>query len=163
MGGASGWQFWIDRGGTFTDCIGIAPDGRVHVHKLLSSDEAPVVGVRAILEQAGALAPGAPVPPCRVRLGSTVATNALLERRGAPTVWVTHEGLGDVITIGTQERPALFDLRIERPVPLARAVIECGGRVAADGSPVSELDEAALARRLEAARAEGATSVAITG
>jgi len=99
------WDFWIDRGGTFTDCIGRAPDGELHVFKLLSSDTAPVEGIRAILERAGAVEAGAALPAANVRLGTTVATNALLERRGAPTLLVASRGLGDVLEIGTQERP----------------------------------------------------------
>ena len=94
---AEDWRFWIDRGGTFTDCIGLAPDGTVRVEKILSSDRAPVDAVRRILARAGI--PGA-LPPCRVRLGTTVATNALLTRRGAPTLLVTNRGLGDVLEIG---------------------------------------------------------------
>jgi len=76
------WEFWIDRGGTFTDVIGRAPDGTLHVAKLLSSVSSPADGVRALLEREGGLAPGAPLPACSLRLGTTVATNALLERRG---------------------------------------------------------------------------------
>ena len=156
------WQFWIDRGGTFTDCIGVAPDGRVLVHKLLSSDDAPTLGIRTLLEREGVIERGAALPRCRVRLGSTVATNALLERRGTPTVWVTDRGLGDVLAIGTQERPALFDLRIERPAPLPGWVVECDGRTGADGARVGDFDETALARQLADARAGGARSLAVT-
>ena len=104
------WEFAVDRGGTFTDCIGVAPDGSLHTAKVLSSDTAPVEGIRLVLERAGALAPGAELPTCRVRLGTTVATNALLERRGTPTLLVADAGLGDLLAIGTQERPELFDL-----------------------------------------------------
>ena len=113
-GADPGWEFWIDRGGTFTDCIGLAPDGRLHVAKILSSDRAPVEGIRRIL----GVPDDAPLPPCRVKLGTTVATNALLERRGARTLLVTSEGLGDLLRIGTQERPELFDLAIRRAPPL---------------------------------------------
>ncbi len=158
----SGWSFWIDRGGTFTDCIGRAPDGR-RVHcKLLSSDSGPVQGIRAILEREGVVAPGEALPACEVKLGSTVATNALLERRGAPTLWVTNRGLGDVLTIGTQERPSLFALDIRRPEVLQSAVIECAGRVSVDGAVVEDLDLEALGRELAAARRQGLDSLAIS-
>ncbi len=95
------WEFAVDRGGTFTDCIGIAPDATRHTAKLLSSDTAPVEGIRAILERAGALGSRGELPACRVRIGTTVGTNALLERRGRPTLLVTNRGLGDLLTIGT--------------------------------------------------------------
>ncbi len=124
MSRAPRWEFWIDRGGTFTDCIARSPDGGLHSAKLLSSDEAPALAVRSILEAQGVVAPGAPLPACSVKLGSTVATNALLERRGARTALVTHAALGDVFTIGTQERPELFALAIRRPPPRPRV----GGR-----------------------------------
>src|SRR5690606_31305635 len=113
------WQFWIDRGGTFTDVIARAPDGTLHVEKLLSEnpaqyDDAALEGIRRVL----GLARGAPIPTERiaaVKMGTTVATNALLERRGAPTVLVTTAGLGDALRIGTQARPDLFALRIVLP------------------------------------------------
>ncbi len=155
------WQFWVDRGGTFTDCIGLAPGGALHVAKILSSDTAPVEGVRAVLERAGAIAQGAPLPPCSVELGTTVATNALLERRGERTLLVADEGLGDVLTIGTQERPELFALHIEKPVPLHERVVEIGGRRAVDGSEASIFDEVALREALRAARSAGVESVAV--
>ena len=138
------WQFAIDRGGTFTDCIGQAPDGTRHVAKLLSSDTAPVEGVRRILSEAGALGPDGGLPACRIRLGTTLATNALLERRGAPTALVANRGLGDLLEIGTQERPDLFALDIRKPAPLPARVIEVAGRVCAAGEPVGEIAAAEL-------------------
>ncbi len=155
------WEFWVDRGGTFTDVIGRAPDGALHTAKLLSTDAAPVEGIRRILERAGQVAPGAPLPPCRVKLGTTVATNALLERAGARTLLVTNRGLGDVFSIRTQERPELFALQIRRPPPLHERVLETGGRVAADGAPLEALDEAELRGALASARSEGVESVAL--
>ena len=159
--GPSRWEFWIDRGGTFTDCIGVAPDGRWHVHKCLSSDQAPVEGIRALLEGAGALAPGEKLPECSVKMGSTVATNALLERKGSATVWVANEGLGDLLQIGTQQRPELFRLEIEKPAPLHTAVVECAGRLSADGTPVDELDEENLRRDLDEVLGRGVRSLAV--
>ncbi|HEX5065314.1 MAG TPA: hydantoinase B/oxoprolinase family protein [Myxococcota bacterium] len=158
---AAGWEFWIDRGGTFTDVIGRAPDGTLHVAKLLSSVSSPADGVRALLEREGGLAPGAPLPPCSLRLGTTVATNALLERRGVATLLVANRGLGDVLEIGTQERPELFELCIHKPSPLPRAVLEVAGRAAADGTLLEALDEDAARAALRAARADGIASVAI--
>ncbi|MDP6977064.1 MAG: hydantoinase B/oxoprolinase family protein [Myxococcota bacterium] len=155
------WEFWIDRGGTFTDCIARAPDGQLHSTKLLSSDEAPREAIRQVLESRDVIAPGDPLPPCRVKLGSTVATNALLERRGARTLLVANRGLGDVVRIGTQERPHLFELDIQRAEPLPEEVAEVAGRVAVDGTTIETIDEAACLRALEAARERGLTSVAV--
>jgi len=157
------WQFWIDRGGTFTDCIGIAPDGGLHTTKLLSSDTAPVEGIRAILERAGAVARGDPPPPCSVKLGTTVATNALLERRGARTLLVTNRGLGDLLEIGTQARPELFELEIRKPSPLHERALELPGRIGPDGAPLEPLDEAMARVALGEALSEGFHSVAIVG
>jgi 5-oxoprolinase (ATP-hydrolysing) len=158
----SGWSFWIDRGGTFTDCIGRAPDGRRFTCKLLSSDSAPVEGIRSILAREEGLGPGEPLPPCEVKLGSTVATNALLERRGAPTVLVANCGLGDVLAIGTQERPALFDLNIRRSPVLHSEVVECAGRVSVTGVEVEALDLEGLSAKLVDARERGLDSIAIS-
>ena len=157
------WCFWIDRGGTFTDCIGRAPDGRLHTHKLLSSDTAPVEGIQALLQRAGSWWPGEPLPPCTVKLGTTVATNALLERRGVPTLLVTTRGLGDLLTIGTQERPELFDLEIRKTPPLAQEVLEVDLRLEPDGTVAAAPDEDAVREALAAARARGLASVAVLG
>jgi len=153
------WSFWIDRGGTFTDGIGIAPDGTLRTAKFLSSDLAPVQVIHRLLADAGQSE--GPVPPARVALGTTVATNALLERRGVPTLFVTQEGFGDLLAIGTQERPELFELAIRKPEPLPTAVLEVRGRVGADGSIVEPLDREAARRGLERARRHGLRAVAI--
>ncbi|HVP28039.1 MAG TPA: hydantoinase B/oxoprolinase family protein [Myxococcota bacterium] len=155
------WEFFVDRGGTFTDVIGVAPDGTRHVTKRLSSDTAALEGMRAILEQAGALAARAPLPRCRVRLGTTIATNALLERRGARALLITHEGLGEVFEIGTQQRPELFALRIEKPPPLHARTLETRGRDAPDGREIAPEDERAFERGLAEARGAGCTAAAI--
>ncbi|UCE84879.1 MAG: 5-oxoprolinase, partial [Deltaproteobacteria bacterium] len=160
-GPAQGWDFWVDRGGTFTDCIGIAPDGTLHTAKVLSSDTAPVEAIRAVLGAAGVLEPDAPPPRCRVRLGTTVATNALLERRGVRTLLVANRGLGDVVAIGTQERPELFTLAVEKPPPVQERVVEVAGRVGVDGVAIEPLDEPAAREALAAARRDGIESVAI--
>ncbi|MFQ5417429.1 MAG: hydantoinase/oxoprolinase N-terminal domain-containing protein, partial [Myxococcota bacterium] len=149
------WEFAIDRGGTFTDCIGVAPDGSVHVAKRLSVDDAAADAMRALLVRAGVITAEQALPACRVRMGTTVATNALLERRGVRTLLVANAGLGDVLAIGTQERPDLFALRIDKPRPLHDRVIEVSGRVAADGAVVTPLDEDAAAAALAEARRAG--------
>ncbi len=160
----SGWTFWIDRGGTFTDVIGRTPDGVEQTLKLLSASpsypDAAVEAMRRLL----AVEPRAPFPAGRVsaiRMGTTVATNALLERKGARTLLVTTRGFADAVLIGDQSRPELFALDIIRPEPLYSGVVEAGERLAADGSVVTALDTAALAANLARARADGFTSVAI--
>ena len=156
------WEFWVDRGGTFTDVVARRPDGVVDALKLLSVApgrylDATVPGIRRLLERHGAT--GAAIS--RVRVGTTVATNALLERSGARTLLVTNAGLGDALAIGTQERPQLFRRHIELPAPLYETVIEARGRVDAEGHELEATDPAALAAALGAARAAGAQSVAI--
>ncbi len=158
------WVFWIDRGGTFTDVLGRASDGRIETLKLLSSsplyEDAAVEAMRRMLDATS----GEPFPAERVeaiKMGTTVATNALLERKGAKTLLVTTEGFADALLIGDQARPDLFALDIVKPTPLFAGVIEAAERLAADGAVVTELDEPALAARLAAAKAEGCESVAI--
>ncbi len=158
------WSFWIDRGGTFTDVLGRDPSGRVHTAKLLSAsrqyEDAAVEGMRRLLS----VPMGEPFPAERVeaiKMGTTVATNALLERKGARVLLVTTAGFADALLIGDQARPDLFALDIDKPAPLFAGVIEADERLAADGSVVSPLDEAALAIRLTAAKAEGYEAVAI--
>jgi 5-oxoprolinase (ATP-hydrolysing) len=158
------WSFWIDRGGTFTDVIGRADDSKEVSLKLLSASaayaDAAVEAMRRIL---GA-APGAPFPAERVeaiKMGTTVATNALLERAGARTLFVTTAGFADALFIGDQARPDLFALNIERPGPLYDGVVEAGERLAADGAVVRPLDAEALRAQLTLALSEGFTSAAI--
>ncbi|HUR73642.1 MAG TPA: hydantoinase B/oxoprolinase family protein [Sporichthya sp.] len=159
------WRFWIDRGGTFTDVVGRRPDGAVVTHKLLSADpqryaDAAVAGIRVLL----GLSAGGPIPAGmveEVRLGTTVATNALLERRGARTALVITKGFTDALTIGYQNRPHIFARRIERSTPPAERVIALDERMAADGAVLREPDLAALRTELEAARADGIEAVAV--
>ncbi|RAK61954.1 hydantoinase B/oxoprolinase family protein [Phenylobacterium kunshanense] len=158
------FSFWIDRGGTFTDVIGRADDGAEVSLKLLSAsaayEDAAVEAMRRVL---GA-APGTPFPADRVeaiKMGTTVATNALLERRGARTLFVTTEGFADALAIGDQARPDLFALNIQKPEPLYAGVVEARERLSADGAIVTPLDADALKTRLEAAVADGFTSAAI--
>ncbi len=160
-----GWRFWIDRGGTFTDVVGRRPDGTLGMHKLLSVDpdryaDAAVAGIRVLL----GLEPGAPVAPGsveEVRLGTTVATNALLERRGARTALVITKGFSDALSIGYQNRPHIFARQIVRATPPAERVIPFDERVTADGTVLREPDLEALRTSLEAARADGIEAVAV--
>ena len=222
------WQFWIDVGGTFTDCVAQSPRGEIHKWKTLSSgvvkgtvgaesherivrddlraadvrdfwrgwrisvgdwasevsgsesgslrlqdpippgmldaayelrciDEAPVQCIRRLLK----LRIDEPIPPVDVRMGTTRGTNALLERKGARTVFVTTQGFGDILLIGSQDRPDLFALNIEKPSPLYNTVIEAQERLAADGSVLVALEEEPLAEQLQALLSEGYGSVAI--
>ncbi len=159
------WQFWIDRGGTFTDIVARAPDGRLSTHKLLSENperyrDAAIAGIRQVL----GLAPDAAIPPGlvdAVKMGTTVATNALLERRGARTLLVVERGFGDMLRIGNQARPRLFDLRITRPTLLYERVVEIGGRVDVHGTEREPLDAAGAAAAFAQARAEGFEATAI--
>ncbi|MBN2685869.1 MAG: hydantoinase/oxoprolinase family protein, partial [Pontiellaceae bacterium] len=223
------WEFWIDVGGTFTDCIARSPTNELITRKVLSSgvtkgrgtlsagvlsdpcrtdpdgfwvgytlylldetgaavhsalvtdfrsgelhfeppcaagecsyeltsgEESPLLAIRHIL----GLRKDQPIPPCSVRLGTTRGTNALLERRGARTVFVTTKGFGDVLRIGNQDRPRLFDLAIKKPPPLFERVIEVDERITADGAVQKAPDEAALRKQFIQAKAAGIESVAI--
>ncbi len=158
------WAFWIDRGGTFTDVLGRAPDGAVHTLKLLSAAPAYADAAVEAMRRMLAVAPGDPFPAERVeaiRMGTTVATNALLERKGARTLLVTTVGFADALLIGDQARPDLFALDIVKPAPLFAGVLEAAERLDADGSVLSALDEAALKAGFEKAKVEGFEAVAI--
>src|SRR5215472_9207372 len=130
---ARGWQFWIDRGGTFTDVVARRPDGTLLTHKLLSDNperyrDAALQGIRDLL----GIAAGQPIPSAvidAVKMGTTVATNALLERKGERTVLVTTRGFGDALRIGYQNRPRLFERHIHMPELLYERVIEVEERV----------------------------------
>ncbi|WP_299510385.1 hydantoinase/oxoprolinase family protein, partial [uncultured Limnohabitans sp.] len=163
--GKNRWQFWIDRGGTFTDVVGKRPDGSLVTHKLLSENpeqyrDAAVAGIRHLL----GLKAGETVTPemveC-VKMGTTVATNALLERKGEATLLVTTQGFGDALRIAYQNRPRLFDRQIVLPELLYSAVVEAHERVAVDGEVLQPLDEAHLRTQLAHAHQQGVRSVAI--
>jgi 5-oxoprolinase (ATP-hydrolysing) len=159
------WQFWIDRGGTFTDVVARRPDGSLDTLKLLSEDPGryPDAALEAIRRFLG-VAPGEPLPVERieaVKMGTTVATNALLERKGEPTVLVVTKGFRDQLRIAYQNRPRIFDRRIRLPELLHSRVIEVDERVGARGEIVSPLDEAHARAALAAAFADGFRSVAI--
>ncbi|HEX2840020.1 hydantoinase B/oxoprolinase family protein [Hyphomicrobium sp.] len=162
---STAWQFWIDRGGTFTDIVAVTPEGRVSALKLLSEapglyQDAAIAGIRRFL----GLAPDEPIPAARiasVKIGTTVATNALLERKGEPTVLVITEGLEDQLEIGTQARPDIFARRIVKPDMLYSRVVGASERVRADGTIEKPLDQGKLAADFASARREGFNSVAI--
>src|SRR6201991_1727969 len=149
------WQFWIDRGGTFTDIVARDPDGKLSTHKLLSENperykDAAIAGIKTIL----GLAPDDPIPPGRidaVKMGTTVATNALLERKGDRTLLLVNKGFADALRIGNQARPRLFDLEITLPSMLYEQVAEVSGRVGVDGTEVEKLDENEARAALKAA------------
>jgi 5-oxoprolinase (ATP-hydrolysing) len=159
------WDFWIDRGGTFTDVIGRRPDGSLVSHKLLSENpeayrDAAVQGIRNLL----GLAPGEPIPANRIgaiKMGTTVATNALLERKGARTLLVTTQGFRDALRIGYQARPKIFARHIIKPQVLFERVLEVAERVRADGTVEQAPDLDAIRPELVRARDEGITGVAI--
>jgi 5-oxoprolinase (ATP-hydrolysing) len=162
---SSRWQFWIDRGGTFTDIVAKKPDGTLVTHKLLSENpeqyrDAAVAGIRHLL----GLKPGEPVTPALVecvKMGTTVATNALLERKGEKTLLVTTRGFRDALRIAYQDRPRLFDRHIQLPELLYSRVIEAEERVSAQGEVLQALDEATLRAELQAAFDAGLRSVAV--
>jgi 5-oxoprolinase (ATP-hydrolysing) len=160
-----GWEFWIDRGGTFTDVVARRPDNTLAVHKLLSEDpgrytDPAVAGIRRML----GVDEGAPIPAgliSEVRLGTTVATNALLERKGEPTVLVITRGFADALRIAYQDRPRIFDRQIVRPEMVYSRVIEATERTGARGEVIVALDEDAVACGLRAAYDDGFRSVAV--
>ena len=159
----TGWQFWIDRGGTFTDVVARRPDGVLVTRKLLSDNpehyrDAAIQGIRELLGTAA----DAPVTGVdSVKMGTTVATNALLERKGDRTLLVVNRGFRDALRIGYQTRPHLFDLRITLPEMLYERVAEVDGRVAANGGVLVPLDGAGAEAVLREAYADGIRSVAI--
>src|SRR5688572_29216126 len=159
------WQFWIDRGGTFTDIVARRPDGSIATHKLLSENpgrygDAAIAGIREVLQ----LRPGAPIPVDAieaVKMGTTVATNALLERKGERTVLFITRGFGDALRIAYQNRPRIFDRHIVLPEMLYHKVVEVEERVDARGEVVLPLNIQLARQDLAACHAEGYRSIAI--
>jgi 5-oxoprolinase (ATP-hydrolysing) len=159
------WQFWIDRGGTFTDVVGRRPDGRLVTHKLLSENpqsyaDAAVAGMRHLLGLQADMPITTQQVEC-VKMGTTVATNALLERKGEPTLLVITRGFGDALRIGYQERPKIFERHIVLPELLYARVVEARERVDAGGAVIEPLDQTHLLGQLRQARDAGLRSVAI--
>src|ERR1700758_3385900 len=162
---AGAWEFWIDRGGTFTDVIGRRPDGGLVTHKLLSENpeaysDAAVQGIRNLL---GLPRDGA-IPSARigaVKMGTTVATNALLERKGERTLLLITKGFRDALRIGYQPRPKIFAKHIIKPDMLYERVAEVDERVRADGTVERAIDLDAVRSELEQAKRDGIRAVAI--
>ncbi len=160
-----GWDFWIDRGGTFTDIVARDPAGRLHLRKLLSVnpdhyDDAPLHAIRTLL----GVPSGSAIPPDQiheVRMGTTLATNALLERQGAPVALLVTEGFRDLLRIGYQDRPDLFAVKIELPEYLALETIEIRERILSDSTIDRAMDETAARKSLEALRTQGIDSLAV--
>ncbi|MBW7850696.1 MAG: hydantoinase B/oxoprolinase family protein [Rhodospirillales bacterium] len=159
------WEFWVDRGGTFTDIVARTPEGGFKPYKLLSENpeaysDAAIQGIRNLM----GLTPGERIPAERiaaVKMGTTVATNALLERKGDRVLLVTNKGFADALAIGYQSRPRLFDREIKKPELLYERVAEVGGRFLDDGTEEEPLDEPAAREVLQAAYDDGIRSVAV--
>ena len=159
------WDFWIDRGGTFTDLVGRDPDGALHPYKLLSENpeaykDAAIEGIRNLL----GVNPGDAIPSDKVgavKMGTTVATNALLERKGDPTALLVTKGFGDGLRIGYQARPDIFAKEIIKPEQLYDLVFEVDERVLADGTIEQAPDDDAISAALEQAREKGIDAIAI--
>ncbi|WP_317056143.1 hydantoinase B/oxoprolinase family protein [Roseovarius rhodophyticola] len=159
------WEFWIDRGGTFTDIVALDPNGEVHTHKLLSENperyaDAAVQGIRDVMGVTGAFPDDAIQA---VKMGTTVATNALLERKGERVLLVITKGYRDLLRIGYQTRPRLFDLEIKRPDLLYEDVIEMVERLGAEGEVVRPLDDAPVRAAMQEAFDQGIRAIAIAG
>src|SRR3982751_3528667 len=162
---AQAWEFWIDRGGTFTDIVGRRPDGMLVPHKLLSENpeayrDAAVQGIRDLL----GLAPGKPIPPGAIgaiKMGTTVATNALLERKGERTLLLITKGFRDALRIGYQARPKIFAKQIIKPEMLYERVAEVDERVLADGTVERVPYLAAVRAELARAQQDGINALAI--
>jgi len=159
------WQFWVDRGGTFTDIVARRPDGKLVTHKLLSESperysDAVTQGMRDLL----GLKPGEPLPADQIeviKMGTTVATNALLERKGARTALAITRGFADQLRIGYQDRPDIFAMRINLPDLIYEEVIEVDERIGAHGEVLQAPDEALLRRQFRALREKGIDAIAI--
>ena len=159
------WEFWIDRGGTFTDIVARCSDGSLRTHKVLSENperycDAAVQGIRELL----GLQPGEAIPADTIKaikMGTTVATNALLERKGEPTLLLITQGFGDLLRIGYQNRPRIFDLHIVLPELLYSAVAEVPERLSVHGEVITPLDGDAARSALVAAHAQGIRAVAV--
>ena len=155
------WQFWIDRGGTFTDVVARSPSGKIRIAKLLSEnpelyDDAAIAAIRELTGiETGVL------PPCEIRMGTTVATNALLERKGEPVLLAITRGFGDALRIGYQDRPDLFAREIVLPEPLYSQIVEIDERVTAEGQILRPLDIKGARVKLQSAFDDGIRAIAI--
>ena len=159
------WQFWIDRGGTFTDVVARKPDGSIIIDKLLSENsdhykDAAIAGIKKLLQlKKEDLIPVDQISS--VKMGTTVATNALLERKGDRTLLLITKGFGDLLRIGYQNRPLLFELNIKLPELLYDRVVEVSERLDAKGNVIRKLDEESVRKALKQAKSDGINGVAI--
>lgn len=154
----AGWQFWIDRGGTFTDIVACSPEGKLLTRKLLSENpehyqDAALQGIRDILQLSENAGQAGRIDV--VKMGTTIGTNALLERKGAPVALVVNRGFKDCLRIGYQNRPDIFALNIRRPEQLYEAVVEVGARINAQGAVLKSLDTDEVVRQLQAVYNQG--------
>ncbi|WP_321276992.1 hydantoinase B/oxoprolinase family protein [Thiomicrorhabdus indica] len=159
------WQFWIDRGGTFTDVVAKTPEGNLLTHKLLSDNpehyqDAAIAGIRHFLKVP--TDHSIPVENIKsVKMGTTVATNALLERKGEPVALITNQGFADALKIGYQNRPDIFALNVRTPKPLYQQILEVTGRLNAEGEEIQPLAEAAIKQGLKSLKQQGFNALAI--
>jgi len=156
------WQFWIDRGGTFTDIVALAPSGELITRKLLSENpsqyaDAAVEGIRRIAGEDQST----PLSPFLIRMGTTVATNALLERKGDPTLLLITRGFADALRIGYQNRPLLFALQVQLPDMLYSSVLEVQERLGACGKVLQPLNSTEIIAGMQSALQQGIRSIAI--
>lgn len=162
---ANKWQFWIDRGGTFTDIVAKDPQGTVHTHKLLSENpeqysDAAIAGIRHFLQTPDST----PIPVEKiacVKMGTTVATNALLERKGEPVALITNQGFADALKIGYQNRPDIFALEVRTSQPLYQQTLEVSGRLNALGKEIEPLNETQIKTDLTKLKKQGFHAIAI--
>lgn len=159
------WQFWIDRGGTFTDIVAMQPNGQLQTHKLLSENpehyaDAAIAGIRHFLQTPVDQAIDVTQIAC-VKMGTTVATNALLERKGEAVALITNRGFANALKIGYQNRPDIFALEVRTPKPLYQTAIEVSGRLNAQGDEIEALDEITTKQQLQALKTEGYQALAI--
>ncbi len=159
------WQFWIDRGGTFTDIVALDPQGKLHTHKLLSENpeqyrDAAIAGIRLFLDAPEPVSIPVERIAC-VKMGTTVATNALLERKGEPVALITNRGFADALEIGYQNRPDIFALKVDAPKPLYETSMEIDGRLDANGKEIEPLDLEQVKGQLQTLKQKGFDAVAI--
>ncbi|MFO8051713.1 MAG: hydantoinase B/oxoprolinase family protein [Thermoplasmatota archaeon] len=164
-GPEQGWEFWIDRGGTFTDIVALDPEKELHFHKLLSEDpsryhDAVVHGVREVISKNSAGDPKESVISS-MRMGTTVGTNALLERKGERCALIVNRGFRDLLRIGYQDRPDIFAMRIDLPSLLYEEVVEIGGRMDTRGGTLEDIDRSKLKEELSRLRRSGIGSLAV--
>ena len=165
MTSQTGWKFWIDRGGTFTDIVAVDPSGRLRIKKLLSDnpdhyEDAAIEGIQLCLSETDGQCDYSKIE--HVRMGTTIATNALLEKKGVPTLFVVNSGFKDLLVIGRQSRPKLFALKIDRPSSLHESVMEIEARYSIDGDRLAELNKSEVLKSFESHLRAGLQACAVS-